>query len=54
VAGCINRVAVTRGVSRVLDVSAIRAVTGWVFKPAVVKGAAVSLTMPVEVRFSTN
>jgi len=52
-AGCVSRVEVMRSGSMDLDVSAIRAVTGWVFKPTVVKGAAVPLGKTMTVAFST-
>lgn len=53
-AGCVSRVEVMRSSSMDLDVSAIRAVTGWVFKPTVVKSVDVPLRMTITVSFSTN
>ena len=54
-AGCISRVEVTRSTrSMELDVSAIRAVTGWVFKPTVANGVAVPVAMTMTVQFSAN
>lgn len=40
-----------RGVTPMLDLAALNAVTGWRFAPALLKGAPVAVTMTVTVNF---
>ena len=51
-AGCVGRAEVLVGVTRELDLSALRAVTGWTFTPTLLDGTAVPVIMTVTVQFS--
>jgi len=53
-AGCVSRAEVVRNVSTDFDVAALRAVTGWVFTPTLLDGAAVPVNMTVTVQFSVR
>jgi protein TonB len=50
--GCVEYLEVRRGVSMVIDVEALRAVSSWVFTPTVLNGAPVPVNMTVSVHFS--
>jgi TonB family protein len=50
--GCVNRGEILQGVSFDLDVSAMRAVTGWQFTPTLLNGKPVPVFMTVTVQFT--
>jgi TonB family protein len=50
--GCVGRAEVLRSIGPDLDLAALRAVTGWAFKPTIVDGRAVALIMTVTVQFT--
>ena len=50
--GCVISAVVTRSASTKLDISAMRAVTGWVFSPTLFGGRRVPVLLTVNVRFS--
>lgn len=50
--GCVSRVEVRQGLSLDLDVSALRAVSGWQYTPTVRNGQTVPVIMKITVQFS--